>query len=78
MYYGTHRDGLKCMFVDSTYLQLDDGVFNDEDYNQYPVDEVNIIDIGGLTTMNEDSCFDNANVLKGSSAPMDRALAQFA
>jgi hypothetical protein len=75
MYYGTHRDGLKCMFSSLTYLQLDDGVFNNENCNQYPVDEVNIIDIGGLTTMDEDSCFDNTNVPKGSSAPMDRALA---
>jgi len=26
-YYGTHCGGLKCMFVDRTYLQLDDGAF---------------------------------------------------
>jgi hypothetical protein len=32
-YYGTHHGGLKCMFVDSTYLQLDDGALDDEDYN---------------------------------------------
>jgi hypothetical protein len=39
------------------------------------VDEVGIVDIGGLTVMDEDSCFDNVDVLEGSSAPMDRALA---
>jgi hypothetical protein len=48
MYYGTHCGGLKCMFVYSTFLQLDDGVSNDEDYNQDSVDEVNIVDLGGL------------------------------
>ncbi len=36
------------MFVYSTFLQLDDGVSNDEDYNQDSVDEVNIVDLGGL------------------------------
>ncbi len=49
-YYGTHHGGLKCMFVDSTYLQLDDGAFDDGNCNQDPVDEVGIIDIGGFTT----------------------------
>jgi hypothetical protein len=38
------------------------------------VDEVGIVDIGGFTTMDEDNCFDNVDVLKGSFAPMDRAL----
>jgi hypothetical protein len=47
-YYGTHHGHLKCMFADLTYLQLDDGVFDNEDYNQDLVDEANIIDIGGL------------------------------
>ncbi len=28
-YYGTHQGGLKCMFADPTYLQLDDGASND-------------------------------------------------
>jgi hypothetical protein len=70
-YYGTHHGGLKCMFVDPTYLQLDDCAFDDENCNQDPIDEVSIVDIGGLTTMDEDSCFDNVNVLEGSSAPMD-------
>jgi hypothetical protein len=59
------------MFTDLTYLQLDDGAFDDEDYNQDQVDEVGIVDIGGLMTMDEDSCFDNVDVLEGSSAPMD-------
>jgi hypothetical protein len=50
------------MFVDSTYLQLDDGVYNNENYNQGLVDEVSIVDIGGLTAMDEDSYFDNVDV----------------
>jgi hypothetical protein len=32
-YYGTHHGDLKCMFVGSTYLQLDDGASDDEDCN---------------------------------------------
>ncbi len=47
MYYGTHFGGLKCMFANSTYLQLDDGAFDDEDYNQDPIDEVDIVDMRG-------------------------------
>jgi hypothetical protein len=62
------------MFADLTCLQSDDGVADDEDCNQDLVDEVNIIDIGGLTIMDEDSCFDNVDVLEGSFAPMDRTL----
>jgi hypothetical protein len=75
MYYGTHRGGLKCMFIDLTYLQLDDGVFANEDCNQHLIDEVDIVDIGGFMTMDEDSCFDNVDVPEGSSAPIDRTLA---
>jgi hypothetical protein len=71
MYYGTHHGGLKCMFVDLRYLQLDDGVSDDEDYNQDLVDEVNIVDIGGFSAMDEDSYFDNVDVPEGSSTPMD-------
>jgi hypothetical protein len=63
------------MFVDSGYLQLDDGATNDEDCNQDLVDEIDIIDIGWLTAMDEDSFFDNVDVLVGSFAPMDRTLA---
>jgi hypothetical protein len=59
MYYGTHCGGLKCMFVDPTYLQLDDGVFDNEDCNQDLVGNVGIINIGGFMAMDEDSCFDN-------------------
>jgi len=55
---------------------LDDSVFNDENCNQYQVDEVDIIDIGGLATMNEDDHCDNVDVPKGLSTPMDQALAQ--
>jgi hypothetical protein len=46
-------------------------VFNDEDCNQDVVDEVDIINIRGFTTMDENSCFKNVNVLEGSSTPMD-------
>jgi hypothetical protein len=52
-YFGTHHATLKSMFVNRTYSQLDDGLFDDENYNQDWVDEVNIVDIRGLTTMNE-------------------------
>jgi hypothetical protein len=54
---------------------LDDGALNDEDYNQNPIDEVvNIVDIEGLTAMDEDGRFDNVDVSEGSSTPMDRTL----
>jgi hypothetical protein len=53
---------------------LDDGAFDDEDYNQDSINEVSIVDIGGFMTMDENSCFDNVNVLEGSFAPMDRTL----
>ncbi len=59
------------MFVDLTYLQLDDGVFNNEDCNQDLVDEFGIVDIGVFMAMDEDSCFDNVNVPKGSYAHVD-------
>ncbi len=55
---------------------MDDGAFDDEDYNQYMVDEVGIIDIGGFTTMDENSCFDNVEVPKGSFTPMDQTQAR--
>ncbi len=38
------------------------------------MDEVRIVDIGGLTTMDKDCCFDNVDVSEGSSAPMDQTL----
>ncbi len=75
MYYGTHDDGLKCMFVDLTYLQLDDDVSDNENYNQNSINEVGIIDIRGLMAMDEDSFFDNVDLPKGSFTPMDQALA---
>jgi len=53
---------------------LDDGAFDDEDYNQDSVNEVNIVDIRGFTTMDEDNCFDNVDVLEGSFTPMDQTL----
>jgi len=55
---------------------LDDGAYDDEDCNQNLIDEVGIVDIKGFTTMDEDSCFDNVNVLEGLFAPMDRTLAR--
>lgn len=64
------------MLANPTYLQLDDSVFDDENCNQYQVDEVDIIDIGGLATTNEDDHCDNVDVPKGLSTPMDQALAQ--
>jgi hypothetical protein len=54
---------------------LDDGASDNEDYNQDLIDEVGIIDIRGLMAMDEDSFFDNVDLLKGSFAPMDQALA---
>jgi hypothetical protein len=59
------------MFVDPSHLQLDDGTFDNEDCNQDPIDNIGIINIGGLTTIDEDSFFDNVDVSKGSSTPMD-------
>ncbi len=64
------------MFVGPTYLQLDDGVFDDENCNQDLIDEVSIVDIGGLATMNEDDHCDNVDVPKGLFVPMDRTLAR--
>ncbi len=40
------------MFIDSRYLQLDDGALNDEDNEDVQVEKLKFIDIGGLTTMN--------------------------
>jgi len=68
-YYGTHYGGFKCMFADPTYLQLDDGAFDDEDYNQDLVDEVNIVNIGGFMAMDEDSYFNSVDVLEVHSHP---------
>ncbi len=53
---------------------MDDGASNDEDYNQNLVNEVNIIDVEGFMAMDEDNCFDNIDVLEGSSTLMDWAL----
>jgi hypothetical protein len=50
---------------------LDDGVSDDKDCNQCWVDEVDIVDIGGLATMDEDGHCDDVNVLKGLFFPMD-------
>jgi hypothetical protein len=73
-YYGTHCGGLKCMFFDSTYLQLDDGASNDEDYNQDLVDEVNIVNFRELKVMDADNHFDNVDVPKGSFVPIDQVV----
>lgn len=73
-YFGIHRDGLKSMFANRSYLQLDDGVSNNENCNQDQVDEINIVVIGGFATTNEDGRCDNVNVPEGSSTPMDWAL----
>jgi hypothetical protein len=50
---------------------LDDDAFDNEDCNQNSIDEVNIVNITKLTPMDEDSCFDNVDVPKGSLTPMD-------
>ncbi len=63
-YYGTHCGGLECIFVDPTYLQLDDGAFDNEDCNQDLVDKVDIVGIVWLMAMDEDSCFDSVDVPK--------------
>ncbi len=34
-YYGIHCGGFKCMFVDPTYLQLDDGAFTLPGFNRF-------------------------------------------
>ncbi len=48
---------------------------DNKDCNQDLDDEVvGIIDIRGLTTMDEDNCFDNVDVLEGSSTHMDWTL----
>jgi hypothetical protein len=70
-YYGIPHGGLKFMFIDLAYLQLDDGVFDDEDYNQCWIDEVDIVDTGGLATMDEDGHCDDVNVLKGLFVPIN-------
>jgi len=49
-------------------------VSNDADCNKNQVDEVGIVNIGGLATMDEDGHCDNVNVLEGSSNPMNQAL----
>ncbi len=59
------------MFIDLAQLQLDDGVSDDKDCNQCWVDEVDIVDIGGLVTMDEDGHCDDVNVSKGLFFPMD-------
>jgi hypothetical protein len=39
------------MFANLTYLQFDDGVSNGVDCNEDQIDEVGIVNIGGLATM---------------------------
>ncbi len=54
------------MFANLTYLQLDDGVYDYEDCNQDLVVELDIVDIGRFTNMDEDNCFNNVDVPEGS------------
>jgi hypothetical protein len=49
-------------------------VSNGVDCNENQVDEVDIINIGGLATMDEDGCCDNVDVPKGLSSPMNRTF----
>jgi hypothetical protein len=62
------------MFADLGYLQLDDGVSNEEDCNQDLVDEVGIVDIGGLRPWIRIIVLKMVDVSEGSSASMDQAL----
>ncbi len=62
-----------CLLIRHAYNWM--MVSNDEDCNQDLVDEIDIVDIGRLMAMDEDGHFDNVNVLEGSFAPMDWALA---
>ncbi len=39
------------------------------------VNEVGIVGIGGFMAMDEDSCFDNVNMLEDSFTPMGQTLA---
>ncbi len=48
---------------------------NDADCNENYVDEVGIVNIGGLATMDEDGRCDNVDVLEGLSSPMKQTLA---
>jgi hypothetical protein len=50
-YYGTPYGGFISMFANLTYLQFDDGVSNGVDCNEDQIDEVGIVNIGGLATM---------------------------
>ncbi len=46
-------------------------MFDDEECNQCWVNEVDIVNIGRLATMDEDGHCDDVNVPKGLFAPMD-------
>jgi hypothetical protein len=63
------------MFVDPTYLQVDDGSSEDEGYNEDMVEGVSAIDIGGLLAMDDNGPFyydivENHEA-KGSFTPME-------
>jgi hypothetical protein len=45
------------MFVDPTYLQVDDGSSKDEGYNDDMVEGVSAIDISGLLAMDDNDPF---------------------
>ncbi len=66
------------MFVDPTYLQVDDGSSKDESYNENMVEGVSAIDIGGLLVMDDNGPFyydivENHEA-KGSLTPMEWTL----
>ncbi len=50
-------------------------MFDNDNSNQTLINEVNIVDIGGHITMDEDSCFDNVDVLKVHPHPWIEPLA---
>ncbi len=64
------------MFANLTYLQFDDGVSNGVDCNEDQIDEVGIVNIGGLATMDQDGHCDNVDVPEGLSHPMNQTLAR--
>jgi hypothetical protein len=48
---------LKAMFVDSTYLQVDDDSSKNEGYKEDTIQGVNVIDIGGFLDISDNGLF---------------------
>ncbi len=56
-WYGTIYGVLKAMFVDSTYLQVDDDSSKNEGYKEDTIQGVNVIDIGGFLDISDNGLF---------------------